>query len=174
MKNITKTFEQEYLPVRALLFYEQRNREDIYIESYDIAPNGSPINAHPLGSREMQRLAEKFKQVGQLSTNYLFPKGMMPENVLSVSPYGSVVWYTPAQEVQLFFIERLGIPCGMAKVPPLVWKADRENLYLYALGRNKRPDRDTPLCHAPFFNIYNDGKICMGTVDIDIDSSTHL
>jgi PRTRC genetic system protein B len=84
------------------------------------------------------------------------------------------VWYTPPQEVPLFFAEALGITSGRGKVPAMVWKAGRNELMVYALKGNKKPDSRTKLFHAPFFNIYNDGRVCMGTVRINITEQARL
>jgi PRTRC genetic system protein B len=68
----------------------------------------------------------------------------------------------------------LGIPCGTAYVPAMVWKASRDKLQVFALKGKSKPNAKTELCHAPFFNIYDDGAVCMGNVHINIDRNTHL
>jgi PRTRC genetic system protein B len=99
----------------------------------------------------------------------------MPEQVLHISTgKGCAIWYTPACEVSLLFKKELAIPSGTACVPPLVWKADRERLHLYALRTDRRPSLRTALYHAPFFNLHGSGLVCMGTVAIDISSSCTL
>lgn len=35
-------------------------------------------------------------------------------------------------------------------------------------------NEQTLLYHAPFFNLYNDGRVCMGTVKVDIKADCHL
>jgi hypothetical protein len=46
--------------------------------------------------------------------------------------------------------------------------ASKNSLTVFALLSDRRPTEKTKLHYAPFFNIYEDGKVCMGTVSIDI------
>ena len=39
-------------------------------------------------------------------------------------------------------------------------------LYIYALMTDQRPTLSTKLYRAPFFNIYGDGNVCLGTAKI--------
>jgi PRTRC genetic system protein B len=178
MKNITSVFDQTYQPVKALLIYQsqQAQSENVYVEAYDMDGQGCPVNAHPLDVQESAALAMCLDSSDELQCNFLKPKGLLSDKVLYINPAydGCVVWYTPAQEVSLFFVEELGIPNGKAKVPTLLWKADKEHLHIYALHSNKRPDNNTPLYHAPFFNLYENGNVCMGTVNVEIEGSTCL
>lgn len=184
MKNITNEFNNFFTPVKALLIYQQEgerdnNRysdKDVYVESYDIGNNGKPINAHPLSSKEMLHLSELFQSAKDLQQGYLNSEGLLPAKVLHIhhGGKGSVVWFTPAQEQPVFFAGILEIPSGTAKVPPMLWKADDEQLSVYALRTNRKPSLQTTLYHAPFFNIYENGNVCMGTVDIQIAKNCSL
>jgi PRTRC genetic system protein B len=182
MKNLTNSFCNEYRPIKALLICEkQRPNEDdvqssIYVESYDIGKQGNPINAHPLTHRETLQLSSLFLASGELKTGYLRSRGVMPDKVLYINPQqsGYAVWYTSQQEVPLFFAEALGITSGRGNVPAMIWKAGRNELMVYALKGNRKPGSHTKLYHAPFFNIYTDGRVCMGTVRINITESARL
>jgi len=183
MENITHHFERKYTPFKALLLYEgsegtEEHATDngFYVESYDIGRDGRPINAHPLSSAEMKDIALLFKGSAEMYNGFLKSHGIMPPNVLSIDPKhtGTIVWYTPPMSADLFFVDRLGIPCGKASVPALVWKATRSSLSVFALKGKRKPDTRTPLYHAPFFNIGGGGAVCMGTVDIQIDGQTFL
>ena len=68
----------------------------------------------------------------------------------------------------------LGIPNGKAKVPPLVWFANKNSLSVFALSSDRRPTEKTLLHYAPFFNLYENGNVCMGTVNIDIQNSASV
>ena len=87
---------------------------------------------------------------------------------------GFAIWYTPEQEVDLLFTESLQVNSGKAFVPPLLWKADKNNLTLYALKDWHKPSLKAPLFRAPFFNLYHDNKVCMGTVDKGMENITCL
>ena len=182
MKNLTNSFCNDYQAIKALLIYQKQTNNDkgeqhsIYVESYDIGKNGNPINVHPLTYRETLQLSGLFQAAEELKTGYLRSRGVMPNKVLYVNPQlsGYAVWYTPSQEVPLFFASALGITSGRGKVPAMVWKAGRGELAVYAIKGNKKPGSKTKLFHAPFFNIYQEGRVCMGTVRINITESARL
>jgi PRTRC genetic system protein B len=185
MKNITEKFNHKLTPVKALLIYQQQGTEEtvrqedlqpeIYVESYDIGKHGQPINAHPLSVKEMQVLANVLQSAQEMNGSYLKSRGLLPAKVLYLNQAnGSAVWYTPPQEETLFFTEALGIPSGKTKVPALVWRADRDKLTVYAIKGKAKPHEKTPLYHAPFFNVYANGGVCMGTVNIKTEQLTCL
>lgn len=178
MTNITQVFKEMYLPVKALLIYQRETNlgNNMYIESYDINKKGRPINAHPLTIREITELAENLQTLPEQQYQFLQSEGLLPENLLYVQPdaQGFALWHTPAQKVPLLFIDQLGIPCGEACIPPLIWKATRDDLHIYAMKDGKKPCMKTPLYHAPFFNIYVNAKVCMGTVDVSFEEQTSL
>ncbi|OJU79098.1 MAG: PRTRC system protein B [Bacteroidetes bacterium 47-18] len=178
MKDITDKFGTLYYPKSALVFYETTGTEttDMYVEHFDMDENGTPINAHPLTVKEAEMLAKTLQTDEERSRAFLKPKGILPTNILHINPSdkGAVIWYTKAQQRQLYFVNGLGIPNGTAQVPPMLWVADKSSLAVFALATNRRPTEKTPLHYAPFFNIYEDGKVCMGTVSIDIKNSSSV
>ncbi|MEB0280849.1 PRTRC system protein B [Mucilaginibacter sp. 10B2] len=180
MKNLTNNFSNTYQPIKALLICQKRiegeEEHSIYVESYDIGKFGKPINAHPLTFKETLQLSSLFQAAEELKTGYLRSRGILPNKVLYVNPQqsGYAVWHTPPQEVPLFFAPALGIPSGRGKVPAMIWKAGREELAVYAVKGNKKPGSKTKLFHAPYFNIYKEGRVCMGTVRVNITESARL
>jgi PRTRC genetic system protein B len=174
--DITAILGKLYHPVKALLIYNNPQENNSYVEAYDMDTDGRPINAHRLSIRESIALAKALDTSEELKQKFLKPVGLLPENVLYINPdrNGYAIWYTPAQEVTLFFMEDLGIPDGKAFVPPMVWRANRGGLWVYALTDDTALSADTPLYHAPFFNIGQDGKVCMGTVNIDLAPNAGL
>ena len=173
MNNITDLLYDTYSPRKALIIYQSDavGKDGTYVEAYDMDTQGRPINAHPLSVEECSALADALNATPELNNGFLKPKGLLQENILYINPCkpSYAVWYTLPQEVRLLFKEELSIPCGNASVPAMVWKATKEELYVYALKENAKPKESTRLHHAPFFNIAKDGRVCMGTVDIDID-----
>lgn len=185
MNNVSQQFNEQYRPIKALLIYKstehisdthEREGNELYVESYDIGKNGNPINAHPLSVKEMMALSELMQSTQELKNNYLQCKGVLPNKLIYVNGQnnGYAVWYTPPQEVGLYFNETLSIPSGKAKISALLWKATKESLYVFALKGKAKPHADTLLYYAPFFNLAQDGRVCMGTVNIQIDRQTHL
>ena len=126
--------------------------------------------------KEANVLAKALQTDEEKNTAFLKPNGILPTNILHISPSekGTVLWYTKAQQRQLYFVDSLGIPNGMAQVPPMLWLASKSSLTVFALANNRRPTEKTPLHYAPFFNIYEKGNVCMGTVSIDIKNSASV
>jgi len=178
MNSLTQTFGQLYMPVSALLIYRKNEggNGSIFVEAFDIGKNGNPINAHPLTLKESAALAKALDVSEETNRNYMRPKGLLPENILYINPEcnGFVIWHTPPQQAALVFTKDLTIENGKYHLPSLIWKADRNSLSVFAMLGSTMPDLDTPLCHAPFFNIYESGNVCMGTVKVDIKEGMYL
>lgn len=178
MNNITALFQDIYLPEKALIVYRSLKPEaaQIYVEAYDMDCDGCPINAHPLDIQESAILAQALDSSEELKRDFLKPRGLLPEKVLTINPSfnGYAIWYTPPQEVNLFFAKDLTIPSGKAKVPAMLWKATRDQLYVYALKTARKPTEKTALYHAPFFNVHENGNVCMGTVAVEIERRCFL
>lgn len=177
MNNITHQFEDVYVPYKGLVVYKNKTDQpsDCFVESFDFSRKGRPINFHPLTDKESSSLAQVLYPSEEGKT-FLHIRGIIPRSVLLInsSKRGYAIWCSAARKAPLFFKEQLGIPSGCGYVPPLIWKASREQLYIFALTNNKRPSPNTPLYHAPFFNINASGLVCMGNVMIKIDEHCSL
>lgn len=177
INDITKDFGTLYYPKSALVFYETKGTDTaMYVEHFDMDSNGTPTNAHPLTVKEANVLAKALQTDEEKNTAFLKPNGILPTNILHISPSekGTVLWYTKAQQRQLYFVDSLGIPNGKAQVPPMLWLASKSSLTVFALASDRRPTEKTPLHYVPFFNIYEKGNVCMGTVSIDIKNSASV
>src|SRR5690606_31082657 len=130
MNDITEKFGTLYYPKSALVFYETIGTEtDMYVEHFDMDSNGTPVNAHPLTVKEAEILAKALQTDEERSRAFLKPKGILPTNILHINPSekGAVIWYTKAQQRQLYFVGSLGIPNGKAQVPPMLWIANKNS-----------------------------------------------
>ena len=179
MKDITQDFGTLYHPTSALVFYQTNERiKETYVEYFDMDKNGNPINAHPLTEKEAKTLVKALNTKTQKEKNqdFLNPKGILPTNILQINPNenGSVLWFTKSMKKQLYFTENLEISNGRAEVPAMLWFANKRSLKIFALSSNQRPTEKTSLFYAPFFNVYENGNVCMGTVDVHIQNSTSL
>lgn len=179
MKDITQDFGKLYHPTSALVFFQTNERiKETYVEYFDMDKNGNPINAHPLTEKEAKTLVKALntKTQKEKSKDFLKPKGILPTNILQINPSenGSVLWFTKSMKKQLYFTENLEISNGRAEVPAMLWFANKRSLKIFALSSNQRPTEKTPLFYAPFFNVYENGNVCMGTVDVHIQNSTSL
>ena len=177
MNDITNKYGTLYYPKSALVFYETKGTEtDMYVEHFDMDSNGTPVNAHPLTVKEAEILAKALQTNEERSRAFLKPKGILPTNILHINPSekGTVLWYTKTQQRKLYFVDSLGIPSGISQVPPMLWLASKSSLTVFALANDRRPTEKTPLHYAPFFNIYEKGNVCMGTVSVDIKNSASV
>lgn len=177
MENITATFEDLFSPYKGILIYLNKTKGDNpgYFESFDFSEEGRPMNFHPLTDKESMDLRDALYPAHSQS-GFLRINGLIPKYVLRADTghHGFAVWYTGARKVPLFFKDNLDIPSGCAHVPPLLWKADREQLWLFALKDGKRPTLTTKLNKAPFFNIHGDGQVCMGDIVVKISEDCSL
>jgi len=178
VNDIAKNFGTLYYPKSALVFYETAGTEtNMYVEHFDMDSNGMPINAHPLTVKEADVLAKALQTDEERKKAFLKPKGILPTNILHINPSaekGTVLWYTRSKQRQMYFVDSLSISNGMAQVPPMLWLASKSSLTVFALANDRRPTEKTLLHYAPFFNIYEKGNVCMGTVSIDIKNSSSV
>lgn len=178
MTNLTNNFGTLYHPVKALLIYERKNdynQNTTYVESYDMDKDGYPINGHPLSVKEANNLAKSLLIAEKRQRNFLNPKGLLNPDVvfLKTGNDGFAIWHTPAQNAKLLFTESLDIPCGEANIPALLWKAGKNSLSIFAV-QDERINAGSLLYHAPFFNVYADGRVCMGNVAVKIPGDCGL
>jgi PRTRC genetic system protein B len=68
----------------------------------------------------------------------------------------------------MFFGTTQGDMAGMKGAifpqPALVWLAMDHSLSIRALKENRRPAADTKLCVAPYWNVYDTGSVCLGSM----------
>jgi len=73
-----------------------------------------------------------------------------------------------ATEAPMFFGTTQGDMAGMNGAifpqPALVWLAMDHSLSIRALKENRRPAADTKLCVAPYWNVYDTGSVCLGSM----------
>jgi PRTRC genetic system protein B len=178
MKDLTNNFGSLYHPVKALILFnckDNQNQTSTYVESYDMDKGGCLINGHPLSVKEANALAKSLLIAEKKQRNFLNPKGILSPDVLFLKTGndGFAIWQTPPQRAKLLFSENLDIPCGEASLPAILWRAGKNSLSVFAIA-DEKVKADTLLYHAPFFNVYADGKVCMGNVAIKITNDCSL
>lgn len=84
------------------------------------------------------------------------------ENTVAVTPTMHA-WWSPATTRWMHF-DSDEIECtAEAQVPALFWVVSGNELQVFALKENRRPDPDTKLYQAPFFNVSSTGSVCLGS-----------
>lgn len=104
------------------------------------------------------------------------PIEILPERVI-VRTQDTIVWWTPARERTMFFSDR-GDDVVLKKMngkryphPPLLFKTSGTHLSVRALLENQRPKSGTKLYTAPYWNCYENGIVCTGTMKIPREKS---
>jgi len=92
---------------------------------------------------------------------------ILPDNVLARTPDMLVWWSRPRQRVMFFG----GVNEQARKLngvvfphPALIFKVAGRDLFVRAVATNSRPDSDTPLKTAPYWN--TDGRVCPGSMRV--------
>lgn len=118
-----------------------------------------------------QMLSRLVNDLGQSA-----PPEILPERVL-VRTGETIVWWKPAGQAVSFFSDR-GADTMLKELngkkyphPPLVFKVNGSNLWIRALGANRRPTEKSPLYMAPYWNCYENGSVCTGTMKIPREKS---
>jgi PRTRC genetic system protein B len=178
MTNITEKFKDLYRPDCLLVIYRKEDApaRECYIERYGLDEVGMPLAGHPLTPLEARKLSRALLAGDRNGQELLTPAGLLPSNVLYLK-HGTdpmAIWHTRAREQALLFREELRIPSGNANVPALLWAATPENLKIFALETDGRPVPATKLQLAPFFNIHEDGTVCMGDVNVNFSAGANL
>ena len=92
---------------------------------------------------------------------------VLPEHVVA-KDNRMIVWWTPACRRQMFYqdseLKAAELNGRNFPQPPLVWRVDGVDLKIRALIENTRPTPETKMAVAPFWNISDDGRVCVGTM----------
>jgi PRTRC genetic system protein B len=145
----------------ALLVY--RDKQSSFITRHDVtARKDSPPTLGPA-----QPLTVAFIESLVRSLGGGVQAEVLPENVLAKTDR-MIVWWTPAQRRPMFYENAEGkaskLNGRVFPQPPLVWRVSNNELSIRALIENKRPEGETKLAVAPFWNLSDDGRVCTGTM----------
>jgi PRTRC genetic system protein B len=101
---------------------------------------------------------------------------ILPERVL-VRTADTIVWWAPSSERTMFFSDRGG-DAGLKKLngkkyphPALLFKASGSHFWIRALAANERPKPESPLYIAPYWNCYDNGVVCTGSMRMPREKS---
>lgn len=104
------------------------------------------------------------------------PVEILPERVL-VRTAETIVWWSPPAERTMFFSDRGEDPLLKTMngkrypQPPLLFKTCGSHLWVRALYKSERPKAETRMCMAPYWNCYDNGVVCMGSMKIPREKS---
>lgn len=152
--------KQKLQPTDALLFYDSPSGK--YVEHRNIVGNkmmaGQPLDIRQFS--QMVRLVERYAEKQQQMTAI---GGAIPANLLYADPNIDrmrLVWWHGPEDRKMWFVKELGIPDGVMCVPGMVYSVSGTTLSVYCF-KGRRPRG--LLYKAPFFNVYADGHVCLGS-----------
>ena len=136
--------------------------------------SGSPclLEGHPLTVKILNELTAALAKGAKSARSF---NGYLPESVLAVG-LNSIVWFLPAADRTVSFAcrgnEVIGTRSAKTPHPSLVFGVNDCGWFVYAVKGNKRPTPETALWQAPYFNVWDSGKICVGTTQTPTGATT--
>jgi PRTRC genetic system protein B len=94
----------------------------------------------------------------------------LSDRVLARCP-GVILWWAPSAPRRVFFTKETGLRSGIYPLPATLFLVADRTLYTWALSIGVRPTPSTPIYHSPLFNVYEDGRCCMGNINLPGNAS---
>lgn len=147
---------------------EKHGSSEYYLESHQIDEAGRVLAGKPLLQSTIQGIVDVFFDENQ---NHSRITGYIPENILHYTPLPGgqyeLMWYRTEEIRVLHFAAALKLTTGKAWVPPMLYRASRGGMDVYALKNNDRPvPGKTALFRAPFHNVSDLGDVCLGSARV--------
>ena len=145
----------------ALLIYRESRRSFITLHAVTAQKQGPPLlgPAQPLTTAFVEDLAVSLSGGARAE--------VLPKSVLAKTDR-MIAWWTPRRLRRMFFENAEGkaqqLSGRLFPQPPLVWKVAHGDLKIRALCENERPNAKTTLAVAPFWNLSDDGSVCLGSM----------
>lgn len=161
---LTATRSHDVALQGAILLYGQGPGQFSYATAHRIELDGTGRPVIGAGT-PLNRMAliHAVREVAEGS----LPKGeFLTPNVLSISP-SAVTWWCPAAQRRVFFdCKEFGKRSAVVPHPALVFQASQSGFRVFALKGDERPVPGSDLCEPPYFNTWDDGKICIGSAHV--------
>ena len=162
----------QYEPKAALIVFSKEGyNADSYIELREIRKDGSMASAKPVSKQFIQNILSSFSEEYRS-----IPHGEIPENLLYCDTrrgHETYVWYNPPCKRNRFFAASLGLEDGVYHVPGTLYMVEEGKLHVYCFS-GKKPAMDKTLLGVPYFNVYKDGSVCMGSAHANIPDTDKL
>lgn len=160
-----------YIPEAALIVFRNDATAQSYLELRPIRKDGTMGAAKPVSKQFIQELLSGFSKEHRNT-----PHGPLPENLLYADTRTgceTYLWFNPPQKRMRFFDDKLGLENGIYHVPGTLYLVKNNKLSVWCFT-GKKPQKDRPLLGVPYFNIYGDGSVCMGTAKPQIPDKADL
>jgi PRTRC genetic system protein B len=129
-------------------------------------PEPNPTGGPPILG-EGQPVSKSFLETLSRSLQSELPAAWLPENVLIWSQR-LAAWWEPARIRAMFFSQESDGKTLDGKLyphPALLFAVRGGHLSVWALASNTRPTPSTQLFQAPYWNTYDSGEICHGSME---------
>lgn len=172
MNQRTEVLSKSYAPVLSIVVYKSDGKmgfmdSQYYLEAHQVSDAGQLLEGKPLEQETIQGVIDTFYSE-QKDRSLL--QGVIPDNLLLYKPLPggdySIVWHRPAEIRFFHFAKELKIDSGKMWAPNLIYHVTGDELSVYAYKKEGRPDDKIKLYRAPFHNIYETGKVCLGNASV--------
>lgn len=161
-----------YFPKQAMIVYATTPVGDdpksrYYIEISDIVSDGGKAYVgagKPLTRATLQTLMEVVNETDKKTFHSV--ANTIPSNLLLFDQRAGrnvIAWCRPAARQTILMKNKISITNW---VPPLVFVVRDNKLAVAALTNSRKPTINSRLYHAPFFNVYNNLNVCLGTAKV--------
>ena len=167
-----KQVPEIYKPVMSLVVYQSSNEaynSSVYVEEHtirELKENQFTFGpAKPCRTKLLGKLLNSIRGID--AAKYYFTE-IIPENVLSFNIKDqelNLIWKVKRHYHELNFDKSHNISSSYVMNPNLIFKIKGNTLYVFAI-KNYKCNMKSLLYHAPYHNIYNDGRVCMGNAEI--------
>lgn len=157
---------------RAMLVYTSDN-SDYFITTHRITTDKKGLPVIGAGAPLTKTKISQLKEI--LAPQSRKPLTLLTDNILALSDTTTVWWRPASRRIMRFNIRatedkhpslrhlRTRIEVEIP-LPALLFAANPDDLFVYALKDSVRPETSTQLFRAPFFNIYRNCSLCWGTI----------
>lgn len=152
--------KEKLTPTDALVFYDSKMGK--YVEHRNIV-NGQMMAGQPLEVKQFTKMVKLVESYAKNQQEITQIRGVIPSNLLYANPnFDSMklVWWRGPEKRKMYFVKDLKIPNGEMTVPGLVYCTFGGGLHVWAF-KGKKPKG--LLYRAPFFNVYSNGTVCLGS-----------
>jgi len=145
-------------PEQAVMVFSSRSG-GLFFTLHDVSMTDAGPQIGP-GTVMDKQIAYQFAQY--VAQNEVGDETLLPANILMNSPT-RLIWFKEPEVRKMWF------KVGKKKVsyavpwPRLLYVATPDELSVFAIKGRRRPSADTRLYHAPLMNIYDDGRVCLGS-----------
>lgn len=167
MKFEVTSLGETYTLTHALLVYQAAGSQGTYATKHPVQMiDGKPMirPGSPMTEGDYKELIEGLRPKDRPGIEWNDP------NILARG-MSRLIWWTSPRKRAMFF---KASPHAAKKVegknacptPGLVFMAGPRTLHVFAFKGEQAPTRQTRLYQAPFFNVWSDGKVCVGNAPL--------